>query len=154
MHVLLLNLMIRVTVWPLLKIALMSWRLIKLCPQSWITSSITIESDISACETGLEWVPTTWFAFHFLWNSISIEKIKEARKSPIPSAMNDGKTWPILRGSLLCNVSRLQNTSKYILKAVEVVISLSTFWTIPLFTSREIAILNLFWKSSTGKIVF
>ena len=140
-----------VTVWPLLKIALMSWRLIKLCPHSWITSSMIIELDISGCETGLEWVPKTWFAFHFLWNSISIEKINEARKSPNPSAMNDGNTWLILRDSFLLNVSGVHNTSKYILKAVEVVISLSIFWNIPLFTIREIALLNWFWNSIVKK---
>ena len=129
------------------------WRLLLWVggPHSWITSSMIIELDISACETGLEWVPKTWFAFHFLWNSISIEKINKARKSPNPSAMNDGNAWLILRDSFLLNISGLHNTSKYILKAVEVVISLSIFWYIPLFTIREIATLNLFWNSINGK---
>ena len=106
---------------------------------------------IANYEIRLGWVPMTWFAFFFLWNSICTEKLNVARMSPNPSAMNEGKAWLILRDSFLLNVPGIQNTSKYILKAVEVFISLSTLWNIPLSTIREIATLNLFWNSINGK---
>ena len=95
----------------------------------------------------LGWVAMTWFAFVFLWNIFSTEKLNVARMSPNPSAMNEGKVWLTLRDSFLPNVPGIQKTSKYILKAVEVFISLSTLWNIPLSTIREIATLNLFWNS-------
>ena len=109
-----------------------------------ICASFTLLGRLSEIRSENSDFETTWFALFFLQNKTSKEKVNVAVRSPRPRAMNDGKAWSVVRGLFGRSSSGIQKISKCPGKAVEVVISLSIFMNIPLFTIKEIATLKSF----------